>query len=44
MTTTEFVQGKTWRWGIAWSFDPSLKSEVYIIRIILFPVLCEYTG
>ncbi len=28
VTTTEFVQGKTWRWGIAWSFDASLKDEV----------------
>lgn len=25
-TTTEFVQGKTMRWGIAWSFKHNLKS------------------
>lgn len=23
-TTTEFVQGKTMRWGVAWSFDPKI--------------------
>ncbi len=28
VTTTEFVQGKTWRWGLAWSFDGTLQDEV----------------
>jgi hypothetical protein len=28
ITTTQFVQGSTWRWGLAWSFDESLKDKV----------------
>jgi len=27
-TTTEFCQGKTMRWALAWSFDPQVKLEV----------------
>ena len=26
--TTEFSQGRTMRWGIGWSFDPSVKFPV----------------
>jgi len=29
--TMEFVQGKTWRWAVAWSFDEALKPKVYIL-------------
>ena len=29
ITTTEFVQGRTHRWGIAWSFLESEKSKVF---------------
>lgn len=28
--TTEFVQGQTCRWGIAWSFVPPIKKIVSI--------------
>lgn len=28
VSTTEFIQGKTHRWGIAWSFTESLKPKV----------------
>ena len=28
VTSTEFVQGKTWRWGVAWSFNTDLKDRV----------------
>ena len=30
-TITEFVQGKTWRWGVAWSFDETIKEKVNLV-------------
>jgi len=35
--TTEFFQGKTMRWGLAWTFDPSITFPVRIFFIIRPP-------
>ena len=39
VTTTEFVQGKTWRWGIGWSFDLSLKTKVNTVACMLHTII-----
>ena len=45
--TTEFCQGKTMRWGLAWTFDPSitfpvrfsLHSAVVVVVVVLVAVV-----
>ena len=37
--TTEFSQGRTMRWGIGWSFDPSVKFPVS--RILIMSQVCS---
>jgi len=35
VTSTEFVQGRTWRWGVAWSFVSDSKTKVKYIKYII---------
>ena len=44
-TTTEFVQGKTWRWGVAWSFDETIKEKVNLVPYLstcIMDTFCAY--
>ena len=40
-TSTEFVQGKTWRWGVAWSFDSDLKTKVSYTKKTLISIAMD---
>ena len=45
MTTTEFAQGKTWRWGVAWSFDETIKEKVNLVFYLstcIMDTFCAY--
>ncbi len=44
VTSTEFVQGRTWRWGLGWSFDSSLKEKVYTRNVQFVLDIIIFTG
>lgn len=53
MKTTEFVQGETYRWGLAWSFVPPARKVVashvaeksnisFMLEVWIFP-FCHFS-